>query len=210
MFSTQDYAEYIITVPEVVKEIKNKRQLKRLCVLPYELTVDEPSPESVRHVIEFAKKTGDYLSLSSADIKVIALTYQLEKELVGISHLRLNPVLAKTIASRDKPTELVERTLLAGFYMPPNEAELSSKTLLNKDLVIETPDSKKEASESDTDDVSDEDIIEDLAKVDVSETTDNAVVSSTLVALKDDLKQNTAESTDTDSDEGMPRNKLSA
>lgn len=146
------------------------------------------------------------MSLSSADIKVIALTYQLEKELVGISHLRLNPVLAKTIASRDKPTELIERTPLAGFYMPPNEEELSSKTLLNKDFVIETPESKKEASGSDTDDLSDEaleDIIEDLAKVDVSETADNAVVSSTLVALKDDLKQPEAESIDTDSDEGI-------
>lgn len=194
----------------MVKEIKNKRQLKRLCVLPYELTVDEPSPDSVRHVIEFAKKTGDYLSLSSADIKIIALTYQLEKELVGISHLRLNPVVAKTIASRDKPTELIERTPLAGFYMPPNEEELSSKTLLNKEFVIETPESKKEASESDTDDDALEDIIEDLTKVDMNETTDNAVVSSTLVALKEDLKQPTMKSIDTDSDEGIPTYTLTA
>lgn len=124
---TQNYADFVITVPEVINEIKNRRQLKRLCVLPYELTVDEPSPESVRHVIEFAKKTGDYLSLSSADIKVIALTYQLEKELVGTAHLRTDPVQAKTIASRDKPAELIERAPVAGFYNPPTKEQLQEK-----------------------------------------------------------------------------------
>lgn len=123
----QNYADFVITVPEVINEIKNRRQLKRLCVLPYELTVDEPSPESVRHVIEFAKKTGDYLSLSSADIKVIALTYQLEKELVGTAHLRTDPVQAKTIASRDKPAELIDRAPVAGFYNPPTKEQLQEK-----------------------------------------------------------------------------------
>ncbi len=125
----------MITVPEVVNEIKNKRQLKRLCILPYDLTIDEPSPESVRHVIEFAKKTGDYLSLSSADIKVIALTYQLEKELVGVTHLRTEPVVAKLIASRDKPAELIDSKPLAGFYMPPDKEQLDLKEKLTEGLI---------------------------------------------------------------------------
>lgn len=96
-------------------------------MLPYELTIDEPSAESVRYVIEFAKKTGDYLSLSSADIKVIALTYQLEKELCGTAHLRTEPVQAKTIASRDKPAEMIDRAPVAGFYMPPSKQQLEDK-----------------------------------------------------------------------------------
>lgn len=125
----------MITVPEVVKEIKNKRQLKRLCVLPYDLVIDEPEPASVRHVIEFAKKTGDYLSLSSADIKVIALTYQLEKQLVGSAHLRTAPVVATLIASRDKPAELIDSKPLAGFYMPPDKQQLDLKEKLNEEIV---------------------------------------------------------------------------
>lgn len=128
----------MITVPEVVKEIKNKRQLKRLCVLPYELVIDEPSPESVKHVIEFAKKTGDYLSLSSADIKVIALTYQLERELIGTDHLRTDPVVAKTIASKQKPAEFIDKNPLVGFYMPPkSKADLDEKTRQNQHLIAE-------------------------------------------------------------------------
>lgn len=42
-------------------------------------------------VTEFSKKTGDYLSLSATDIKVLALTYQLELEHVGSQHLKKEP-----------------------------------------------------------------------------------------------------------------------
>lgn len=131
----QEYADYVITVPEVVNEIKNKRQLKRLCVLPYDLVIDEPEPESVRHVIDFAKKTGDYLSLSSADIKVIALTYQLQKQLDGRKQLRTEPIVARVIASRDKPAELIDSKPLAGFYMPPDKQQLDLKEKLNEAII---------------------------------------------------------------------------
>lgn len=40
---------------------------------------------------EFSKKTGDYPSLSATDIKVLALTYQLELEHVGSQHLKKEP-----------------------------------------------------------------------------------------------------------------------
>ena len=36
-------------------------------------------------------KTGDYKSLSAVDIKVMALTYQLEKEFVGSDHIKSVP-----------------------------------------------------------------------------------------------------------------------
>lgn len=44
-------------------------------------------------VTEFSKRTGDYPSLSATDIKVLALTYQLELEHVGSEHLRTEPVV---------------------------------------------------------------------------------------------------------------------
>lgn len=42
---------------------------------------------------EFSKKTGDYPSLSSTDIKVLALTYQLQLEHVGSQNLKAEPDL---------------------------------------------------------------------------------------------------------------------
>lgn len=113
----QDVAEKIITCSEVVSEITNKRQLRRLVVLPYDLIVKEAFPENVKIITEFAKKTGDYPSLSATDIKVMALTYQLEKEKVGIDHLRSEPIMQKAIVSTKKMKSNMSADV-TGFYKP--------------------------------------------------------------------------------------------
>jgi len=41
--------------------------------------------------MEFARKTGDLRSLSVTDVRVTALVYTLEKELVGTDHIRTEP-----------------------------------------------------------------------------------------------------------------------
>ncbi|XP_002023026.2 RNA-binding protein NOB1 [Drosophila persimilis] len=118
-----EYAESVLTVPDVVAEVRNKRQIRRLCVLPFGLEVREPRPESVKHCVEFAKKTGDYASLSGIDLKVIALSYELESDNVGTEHLRKEPVMAQTIASKEEPKEMQEANnkRLVGWYMPEGE-----------------------------------------------------------------------------------------
>ncbi|XP_060069400.1 RNA-binding protein NOB1-like [Ylistrum balloti] len=111
----QSIGEKIYSLPEVVKEIRDKATLQRLQVLPYQLQFRQPSPESIRIVTEFAKKTGDYRSLSAVDIKVMALTYQLEKEVVGSSHIKVVPERKiewnATRKMLEKPTDI------AGFYL---------------------------------------------------------------------------------------------
>ncbi|XP_065364112.1 RNA-binding protein NOB1 [Calliphora vicina] len=111
-----DYCENVLTVPDVIDEVRHKRQIRRLCVLPYDLQVREPRAESVKHCVEFSKKTGDYASLSGIDIKVIALTYELEADTVGTSHLRTEPVIGKIVASKEKPEEFQDNTKLPGWY----------------------------------------------------------------------------------------------
>ncbi|XP_069360292.1 RNA-binding protein NOB1 [Maniola hyperantus] len=93
----QDIAESVYTVQEVVEEITNDRQRRKLVVLPYDLKIKDVFTENIKFVSEFAKKTGDYTSLSATDIKVMALTYQLEKEIVGAGHLKTEPMIQKTI-----------------------------------------------------------------------------------------------------------------
>lgn len=83
-------------------------------------------------VTEFAKKTGDYISLSATDIKIIALTYQLEKEKVGINHLRTEPIIPQTIDSNiEKAVDF--HTSLAGFYIP--EKKLKIKVNISIDII---------------------------------------------------------------------------
>ena len=52
---------------------------------------------------EFAKKTGDYASLSATDIKLMALAYQMEIENVGRDHLKSEPVVPKFAVNSKTP-----------------------------------------------------------------------------------------------------------
>jgi RNA-binding protein NOB1 len=65
-------------------------------------------------VTEFSKKTGDYPSLSATDIRVLALAYEFEKQLVGTEHLNSAPVTVKKSSEGSHKDE----TQIAGFHMP--------------------------------------------------------------------------------------------
>jgi RNA-binding protein NOB1 len=114
----QELAENVYTVQEVVDEITNDRQRRKLVVLPYDLKVKDVFTENIKFISDFSKKTGDYTSLSATDIKVMALTHQLEKEHIGTDHLKSEPTMQKT----------VKVTGLPGFNSHPeakNNVEIS-------------------------------------------------------------------------------------
>ncbi|KAG5329018.1 NOB1 protein, partial [Acromyrmex heyeri] len=117
LYDDFDIGVNILTEQAVVNEITNKRQLRKLIVLPYDLKVQEAFSENIKFVTEFSKKSGDYISLSATDLKVIALTYQLEKEKVGSAHLKEIPTIRiiKSITDKESRDDL---KLPVGFYMP--------------------------------------------------------------------------------------------
>lgn len=117
----QDIGKNIYTIREVVREIRDKATRRRLAVLPYELRFKEPFPEYVRLVTEFSKKTGDYPSLSATDIQVLALTYQLEAEFVGVSHLKKEPEKVKVSSSIQHPETPLH---ISGFHLPSKSKAL--------------------------------------------------------------------------------------
>lgn len=85
-------ANLFYTTPAVVQEIRDAKARQSLNQLPFELVEKEPSPESLEQVIAFAKKTGDYASLSTVDLQVLALCLDLEKEgCVDLQHIRSSP-----------------------------------------------------------------------------------------------------------------------
>lgn len=88
-------------------------------MLPYDLIIKTVFPENVSVVTEFSKKTGDYPSLSANDIKVMALTYQLEKELVGTGHLRTEPIVRKEVNIYSKNNKGIDANAdVTGFHFP--------------------------------------------------------------------------------------------
>ncbi|XP_048966707.1 RNA-binding protein NOB1 isoform X3 [Canis lupus dingo] len=94
----QDIGKNIYTVRDVVSEIRDKATRRRLAVLPYELRFKEPCPEYVR-----------------LDIQVLALTYQLEAEFVGVSHLKREPEKVKVSSSSQHPETPL---YISGFHLP--------------------------------------------------------------------------------------------
>ncbi|KAI9295148.1 hypothetical protein K502DRAFT_365267 [Neoconidiobolus thromboides FSU 785] len=91
----KDYADEFVTIQEVLNEIRDKESRSQLNLFPYEIKVRIPTPEAMKAVIAFSKKTGDFSTLSSVDLKVLALTYMLEKEIGDISKIRKEPIKAK-------------------------------------------------------------------------------------------------------------------
>lgn len=118
----------MFTSQNVVDEIRDHAQLKRLAVIPYNLQVKQPDPESLKVVSDFAKKTGDFATLSLTDLTVLALTYQFEKEKVGVNHLRSEPLIAKTVFSAHKPAEMKDQFAIAGFYNPGKSGQEEAST----------------------------------------------------------------------------------
>lgn len=120
----QDVGENIYTLPEVVEEIKDAATRSRLQFTPYEIKYREPSAENLKTIIDFSRKTGDYHQLSITDLKLMALTYQLEKEFNGIEHLRTEPVKA-TVTSSSKVVGLTKP--LPGFYIEKNSDKITTE-----------------------------------------------------------------------------------
>ncbi|KAF5387845.1 hypothetical protein D9615_000603 [Tricholomella constricta] len=77
-------AETYLTVPQVLAELKDKRardHFEQLGLMSgVNVRVQSPDAASIAHVIQWAKKTGDYSVLSHPDLCVLALTYALHEE----------------------------------------------------------------------------------------------------------------------------------
>jgi len=93
-------AENYWTVAEVLSEIRDEKARQTLAVLPYKLTTRSPDDESITAVRNFATKTGDIRALSKADILLLALTYQIEKEANGMAFIRSTPPNTTTTLGR--------------------------------------------------------------------------------------------------------------
>ncbi|KAG0049556.1 Nin1 binding protein [Gryganskiella cystojenkinii] len=85
-------ADKFFTIPEVLNEIRDKQARNDLAMLPFDIQVINPNESSVRAVAAFARKTGDYAVLSATDLRVLALTYQLEFEACGMARIRTEPL----------------------------------------------------------------------------------------------------------------------
>lgn len=148
----QEVGENIVTCQEVLDEIKNDKQLSRLVVLPYDLKIRQPFQENFQWVTEFAKKTGDYAALSLTDLKVIALTFELEKQENGIDHLKKEPVKSQTVYAKSKPKtdEMESKFAPPGFYLAKETEEQKTARFERIAKIKEKAEARNNAQASET------------------------------------------------------------
>lgn len=138
----QNLSDHIFTIKEVVGEIRDATTKQRLAVLPYELDFRSPSAESLQFVTEFSKKTGDYKALSAVDLRVLALTHQLEKEFCSVDHIISEPSKKSFVVQKSQVRSDKE---ISGFYVEqkkPKDVKSNDTEMTEPDLIISEPDSK--------------------------------------------------------------------
>ena len=121
-------SEKLFTVSGVIAEIKDETARSRLdSISSTFLTIKDPTPESIKFVTDFARRTGDLPVLSRTDIQVLALTYELECERNhGDWRLRRVPGQKRVngsppkIQSEDKPQDSTQDLLLADISPETN------------------------------------------------------------------------------------------
>lgn len=88
-------ADRIVTIAEVLTEIRDAESRQTVASLPFRIETIEPHEESMKAVVSFARATGDLHALSSVDMRLIALARTLEVEYYGDGHLRTRPAAPK-------------------------------------------------------------------------------------------------------------------
>ncbi|KAG1806586.1 Nin one binding Zn-ribbon like-domain-containing protein [Suillus plorans] len=119
-------AEIYLTVPQVLDELKDKRareHFERLGLSAgVQVDVRNPDAASLSHVVQFAKKTGDYAVLSHADICVLALTHSLHVREQASSEK--DPKEASSPASHSDPSEDIHSEDDKGEEREPLDIEI--------------------------------------------------------------------------------------
>ena len=102
-----------LTVAEVVQELRDEAARERFQTSAFPIHTRQPSAEAVHAVTAFAQRTGDLAALSSTDILVLALAWQVEREVNGGRNLKESPAsvneraLQAIIASNGQATTVI-------------------------------------------------------------------------------------------------------
>jgi RNA-binding protein NOB1 len=124
-------ADTFVTTPEVMNEIRDARARQVLDTIQFSIDTRTPSEDQINSVIQFAKKTGDFATLSKNDITLIALARQIEQEYNGATHIRTEPLLDITTVGLLNPSILSpppeKSTIPCKFYTSETGCRAGSK-----------------------------------------------------------------------------------
>lgn len=104
-----EHGDELFSVEGVLAEIKDRETQQYVASFPVNVNFKEPHPDSYKFIEKFTKKSGDYHDLSVVDLKLLALTYELETTANGTSHLRTEPMKKITNTTVTVPAAQLEK-----------------------------------------------------------------------------------------------------
>ena len=127
-FSSNEPSYITSLVYDEIEHIKKDHDAIQILIETKRLTVSDPEPVFTVAVIDVAKKTGDFSSLSREDISTIALSLQLKAELVTDDFAASN--VAKNLNLKVIPimTGGIKDIITWTYYCPGCETNFSKVT----------------------------------------------------------------------------------
>ena len=104
----QRYADHIVTVEDVIKEVRDEVSRQRIENLPYDLQTIEPTQEDIEYTVRFSKATGDFRNLSMQDMKVIALAVRFVREKLPFLELAKKPGEKRRVLNDSEKIEKIK------------------------------------------------------------------------------------------------------
>jgi hypothetical protein len=90
----------LVTVPAVLAEVRDPAARARLATLGSHLKTEAADKQAQDRVAQFAQKTGDFVSLSPADVQIIALAYAKVRDAGKLAFLRHEPTPVSNFKAR--------------------------------------------------------------------------------------------------------------
>ncbi|KAL2010451.1 hypothetical protein VTN00DRAFT_6258 [Thermoascus crustaceus] len=142
-------SEELVTTPSVINEIRDPDARARVetMYLPF-VKQRSPTPNSVKILSEFARKTGDRAVLSKVDIEVLALAYEIECERNG-GDWRLRSVPGQKGLNGKPPVKVEEKKDEPEPSQGEEKTEGTEFDKITKDLESTKLDDEKNAGEKD-------------------------------------------------------------
>ncbi|OII74023.1 uncharacterized protein cubi_02825 [Cryptosporidium ubiquitum] len=100
--------DVLLTVPSVIREVRDKTAIEKMFYLQDRIQVMEPSEQDCGFVKKFSKETGDFGFLSETDFQVIALTLNYHKKHDEISKLNRKPKQISFITKAEEEVKCEE------------------------------------------------------------------------------------------------------
>ncbi|KPA81583.1 hypothetical protein ABB37_03920 [Leptomonas pyrrhocoris] len=115
-------ADALVTIPQVVSEIKDRASRDLLERLPHTITVLDPTREAVAAVVACAERTGDFGAMSRTDIRLCALALDCCKA-GGFLGEPIAPRPPQVNPKNDDKIEVVTEEMSEGEYDENTEQE---------------------------------------------------------------------------------------